>query len=389
MGNTCFEHETPANWGASCSGGSGDAESGSAERHGAMTSTERFLAALEFRTPDRIPRCDYFIGDFPDAWRKYKGFSAEADPMDYYGIDITEVVGDEAFMPSKTKKLSADGESETWVDGWGVVKKVYRGDTYFIHQVGAVLEDPADLGKLEFDPVTDPTRFESLPSQMARQARAGRFVMAKSGGIYIRSCFLRGEPALLTDMALDEGFCDALFDKVADHLTRMSIETLRRTGTMDNGLILCDDMASNTGPMFSPAMFDRYFAERYRQMIARVKAAGCRHVYFHSDGNILPVMDSLVAAGFEAFNPLEPRCGMDVVKLRERYGRRVLLIGGVCNTRILPHGSKREIEAHVRPMLEMGRDGGLILGAASISGDIPPESYEYYHSLCLKHGVYL
>ena len=31
-----------------------------------MTSTERFLAALEFRTPDRIPRCDYFIGDFPD-----------------------------------------------------------------------------------------------------------------------------------------------------------------------------------------------------------------------------------------------------------------------------------------------------------------------------------
>ena len=353
-----------------------------------MTSTERFFAALEFRTPDRIPRCDTFIGTFPDAWRRYKGFANDADPMDYYGIDITEVVGDESFMPSRVRKLAAEAESETWVDGWGVIKKVYKTDTSFIHQVGAVVESPADLDRLEFDPVTDPARFPSLPEQMARQARAGRFVMAKSGGIYIRSHFLRGEPALLMDMALDEGFCDALFDKVADHLTRMSIETLRRTGTMDNGLIVCDDMASSNGPMFSPAMFERYFAPRYRRLIETVKAAGCKHVYFHSDGNILPVLDLLIAAGFEAFNPLEPRCGLDVVKLRETYGRKVLLIGGVCNTRILPHGSRREIEAHVRPLLELGREGGLVLGAASISGDVPPESYEYYHSLCLEHGVY-
>ena len=353
-----------------------------------MTSTERFLAALEFRTPDRIPRCDYFIGDFPDAWRRYMGFGATADPMDHYGIDITEVVGDESFMPSRVRRLAEDSECETWVDGWGVIKKVYRSQTYFIHQVGAVLENPADLDTLEFDSVTEPARFASLPTQMARQGRVGRFVMAKSGGIYIRSHFLRGEPALLMDMATDDGFCDALFDKVADHLTRMSIETLTRTGTMANGLLVCDDMASNAGPMFSPAMFERYFAPRYQRLIERVKAAGCQHVYFHSDGNILPVLDSLIAAGFEAINPLEPRCGLDVIKLREKYGKRILLIGGVCNTRILPQGSQREIEAHVRPLLELGRDGGLVLGAASISGDVPPESYEYYHRLCLKHGVY-
>ena len=66
-----------------------------------MTSTERFFAALEFRTPDRIPRCDYFIGSFPDAWRKHKGFGAVADPMDYYGIDITEMVGDDISTVSK------------------------------------------------------------------------------------------------------------------------------------------------------------------------------------------------------------------------------------------------------------------------------------------------
>jgi hypothetical protein len=44
-----------------------------------MTSTERSFAALECRTPDRIPRCDYFIGDFPEAWRRYMGFGTSAE----------------------------------------------------------------------------------------------------------------------------------------------------------------------------------------------------------------------------------------------------------------------------------------------------------------------
>ncbi len=354
-----------------------------------MTSTERFVAALQHRTPDRIPRCDYFLDSFPDAWRRYKGLGSAADPMDYYGIDITEMVGNEEFMPSQARRLAADGDSETWADGWGMIKRVYKRETYFNHQVGAVLEDPAALDRLQFDAVTEPSRFASLPQQLERHRRVGRFVMAKSGGIYIRSHFLRGEPALLTDMALDPGFCAALFDKVADHLERMSIETLRRTGSMANGLLVCDDMAGNRGPMFSPGMFDRFFAPRYQRMIQNLKAAGCQHVYFHSDGNIMPIMDSLVAVGFEGFNPLEPRCGMDVVQLRERYGRKILLMGGVCNTRILPHGSKRQIEAHVRPLLELGREGGLVLGAASISGDIAPAAYDYYHSLCQRYGRYM
>lgn len=354
-----------------------------------MTSFDRFMCALEFKTPDRIPRCDYFLGDFPDAWRKFKGLGADADPMDYYGIDITEMVGNEEFMPGRARKLSEDAEYETWVDGWGIIKKIGRKDTYFFHQIGSLLENPTDLDALAFEPVTDATRFASLPAELARHGRVGRFVMAKAGGIYIRSHFLRGEANLLMDMALDESFCDALFDKVADHLERMSLETLRHTGTMENGLLICDDMASSLRPMFSPEMFDRYFAPRYKTWIERVKAAGCKHVYFHSDGNILPVMDSLVAAGFEGLNPLEPRCGIDLLALRRKYGRKVLFMGGVCNTRVLPGGNRREIEAAVRPLLEMGREGGLVLGAASINSDVPPEAYDYYHSLCVKYGTYL
>ncbi|MDZ4198671.1 MAG: uroporphyrinogen decarboxylase family protein, partial [Kiritimatiellia bacterium] len=221
-----------------------------------------------------------------------------------------------------------------------------------------------------------------------RHKKAGRIILAKSGGIYIRSHFLRGEPNLLMDMALEESFCDALFGKVASHLEAMSLETLKTTGAMEDGLLICDDMASSLQPLFSPAMFDRYLAPLYKRWIERVRAAGCKHVFFHSDGNILPVLDSLIAAGFEGFNPLEPRCGMDLLSLRKKVGPKILFMGGVCNTRILPGGNRKDIEASVRPLLEMGRDGGLVIGAASINGDVPPEAYDYYHRLCVQYGTY-
>ncbi len=138
--------------------------------------------------------------------------------------------------------------------------------------------------------------------------------------------------------------------------------------------------------MFSPEMFGRYLLPRYRKMIAAVRAAGCEHVFLHSDGNIGPFLDMLLEAGFEGFNPLEPRCGLDLVSLRERYGRRFTCFGGVCNTRVLPRGDRKEIEAHARPLIELAREGGVVLGTASVGDDVAPEAYDYYMSLVKRYG---
>ncbi len=54
----------------------------------------------------------------------------------------------------------------------------------------------------------------------------------------------------------------------------------------------------------------------------------------------------------------------------------------------LPRGDKKEIEAHVKPLAELGADGGLIIGSASIGDDISPQTYDYYISLLDKYGQY-
>ena len=135
-------------------------------------------------------------------------------------------------------------------------------------------------------------------------------------------------------------------------------------------------------------MWEKYLLPKYSRMIDTLRRHGCKHFFFHSDGNVGPLIDNLIAAGFEGLNPLEPRCGLDLVKLRKRYGNKIVFFGGVCNTVIMPDGNKKEIAEHLKPLIELGRDGGLIIGAASIGDDISPETYDYYIALLDRYANY-
>jgi uroporphyrinogen decarboxylase len=188
---------------------------------------------------------------------------------------------------------------------------------------------------------------------------------------------MRREEQLLLDMLEDRDFCHALFQRVSEHLTQVALEELRRSNSWDVGIWFYDDSASLRAPMFSPSLWERYLLPLYSKMISELRIAGCRHFYLHSDGNIAPFLPLMLEAGFEGFNPLEPRC-MDIFELRKRFGNRMVLFGGMCNTRVLPSGNRADIERMVKGLVELGRDGGLVIGSASIGDDISPESYDYY-----------
>jgi len=156
---------------------------------------------------------------------------------------------------------------------------------------------------------------------------------------------------------------------------------------METGLWVYDDMAGLQAPMFSPAMFALYFLPLYSRMIADCREAGCRHVFLHSDGNIGPLIPLLLSAGFEGFNPLEPRCVPDALSLREKYPD-MILFGCVCNTRVLPRGSRKEIAAYLAPLCDMGREGGVVAGTASVDDTVAPEAYDFYRRYLRENGDY-
>jgi len=354
----------------------------------ANTPAAQVMKAFQFEQPDHLPFWDDFWGGFSVKWSKYMGFPKSLTPDDFYGRYVCEKLGNESLFPSIDESFikSEDGY-DIISDGWGRIIRRAKGG-YFSETIDRILREHSDIDKIIPEAANMDSRFVGFPEEVKIAKDNGIYVFAKIGGIYCRGQFVRGEEDLLMDMMLEKTFCHEFFDILTEHLTQMALQTLKRGNLWETGLLVCDDMANSKMPNFSPDIFEEFLLPRYKKMIATVKKAGCSRVFFHSDGNIGPLMDLLIEAGFEGFNPLEPSCGLDLIKLREKYGKKAIFCGGVCNTQILPRGDKKEIEAHVRPLIEMGREGGLVIGQASIGDDVAPEAYDYYMLLLKKYGNY-
>jgi len=323
-----------------------------------MTSKERVMKALNFQRPDRIPT-------FED--------------------DIQIVVADESPFPSRVETISEDSESKIYRDGWGSVVRT-RSEGYFYEELDYLIKERSDLDKEEFDSPYLDSRYGGFDAEKFKAS--DRCIFCKTGGPYIRSSFIRGKANFLMDIAGDPSFAKALTDKVADHLIEIGKESLRRGDLYDTGLWIYDDMGNNLQPMMSPTAFEKIFLPAYKRMVKSLKEAGAAKVCLHSDGNIMPILDMLVDAGIDGIHPVECKAGMSIPALKAQYGDRLAFIGGMCNARILPRGTREEIEAQAREIIAVARDGGVIIGTHSIGDDVSKENYDYYHQVVMTEGVF-
>jgi len=343
---------------------------------------ERVLNACSFRPPDRIPRFDIFW-EYPDTWRRRFG---DPDKLS----DILIWIPDETPLPSRARLLK---EQDGWtceVDGWGRTTRG-RADAYFSETLAVPFPVGVDLASVQFDPPDLDERYLASHGstaelqQSVQDAKRRHCVFAKTGGPFLRTVFMRGEAQFLMDMAGDPPLARALAEKVAAHLTAIGVEALRRLELQDTGIWIYDDMACNSGPMFSPATFERVLLPAYRSMIRAYKHAGARYVFLHCDGDVRPLLDMLIDAGIDGAHPLERRAGVHIAQVRRRHPR-LILVGGMCNSDTLVNGPISRIEAEAREIIDLGRGGGVVIGSHSIGRDIPIEHYAAYDRVCRTYG---
>jgi len=185
----------------------------------------------------------------------------------------------------------------------------------------------------------------------------------------------------LMDLVEDPVFARDLVERLADFTVQVGLRVSELTGTRETALWIYDEFSSRTDVLFSPRVFETVLAPAYARMITRWKAAGIRQVVLHCDGNSLPILDMVVAAGFTGLQSLAPTAGMWLPSVKARYGGRLTLIGGMDNIRTLASGSRREIEEQARAVVEAGEEGGVIIGTHSIDDDVPLENYDHYYAV--------
>jgi len=149
-----------------------------------------------------------------------------------------------------------------------------------------------------------------------------------------------------------------------------------------------DDMAYRTGLMTSPATLRRSVLPFYSAINRECRLRNIP-IIFHSDGKMDDLMDDIIAAGFNAFNPVEP-LAMDIVALKERVAGRLALIGNVDLSYTLTRGTPAEVEAEVKQLIHaLAPGGGFGLASAnSIPDYVPWANFVAMHAAWLKVGRY-
>ena len=336
------------------------------------------MAAMSFQRPDRVPRYwQTFWDEFQVNW------DAERGPTDlnrHFGDDMRLVAADESPWPSRFGVLEERGGDVVLRTGWGEVKRTPARKRYPQQVMGVLLEaavpERTDPEALEFEDPTLDSRYEAVADTLAGFGDES-YVICKTGGPYLRTAFMRGEEALWLDVADDPAWVRALVDRVVDHMITVGLESLRRFDLYETGIGIYDDVAASWGPFVGPENYERVFLPGLRRMVRAYKDAGAAMVMHHCDGNVLPLLDMWIDAGIDAINPVEFRSGNDPVAILERYGDRLVCVGGLDNCDILPRGDRAEVRDHVHHLLEGGAAGGFVLGPHSIGPDIGVETMEY------------
>lgn len=183
---------------------------------------------------------------------------------------------------------------------------------------------------------------------------------------------------------------DGLLEENARNVDRALAmgERYREQGVID-GFALCADYCFNTGPFLSPTQFDMFITPFLKRLIAGYREMGF-HVIKHTDGNIMPILDSLLECAPHALHSLDPQGAVDMAEVKRLAGDRVCLIGNVsCSA--MQTGSESEVRESASYALEHGMPGGGYIFSTSncIYTGMPLERYDLILDVWREKGRYL
>ena len=137
-----------------------------------------------------------------------------------------------------------------------------------------------------------------------------------------------------------------------------------------------EDLSGANGPMISPAMFDEFVGDYYKELVPFLKKKGVKNVFVDTDGDFRQLIPNFLKAGVDGFLPMDVNAGMDIVQVRKEFPDVKFI--GAFNKLAIAEG-KEAIDREFERLLPVIRQGGYIPGADhQIAPSTALENYRYY-----------
>jgi len=401
-----------------------------------MTSRERVIAALNHSEPDRVPvdlgghRSSGISAIAYHRLRKHLGMPekpvrvydmvqqlaiVDEDVMDLFGVDTIEMGrgflleekdwkpwilpdGTPCEIPYYTN-LEKEGDHWLMLDGDGIeVGIMKKGSLYFeqtrypLMERGIENDDFEDLeemlGRQMWSAVVHPGAHLEMDAtglqEMADRAKAlrgstDRAIVGLFGGNMFEL------PQMLYRMdhyLLATGLYPRKVAELSEKLSEIHLKNLEKwlsaVGPYIDVILFGDDLGGQQGPLISPEAYREFYKPYHKILWGRAKELADVKVQLHCCGGIYELIDDLIEAGLDAFNPVQISCrGMDPARLKTEFGERITFWGGGCDTqRVLPLSSPAGVAAHVRELTSIFSPGGgfIFQQVHNILANVPSEN---------------
>ncbi|AET66486.1 Uroporphyrinogen decarboxylase (URO-D) [Desulfosporosinus orientis DSM 765] len=236
-----------------------------------MKRIERILAAVRFDSMDRLPKGEFYLEDeFITellSLKKAVTFEDRAQACELCGLDAL------AFSPLEEE----DENNRVWknIETW-------RKETDFF--IFAIIDGPFQGTAKLFSSFTD----------------------------------------YLLAIAKSDPIIPDLISKSVRINTELGLKALVSGA---NGIIVADDIAYKGGTFISPKALKKDFFPGLKKQVHVLKEQN-PPVFFHADGDLLPVMDDLLDSGINGLHSLDFSSLEDITKVRMATEHKLCLMGG-------------------------------------------------------------
>lgn len=339
-----------------------------------MTSLERVLAVLNHQEPDRVPHFE---------WVHDNGLIKTMTSGGTY-YDLIELLDIDGVMVNPVYRKENIAE-DIWVDEWGAVRRLGKDDYGMPMDDRAPLKNPEALETWQPpDPDLD-FRYDKI-REVVKRFGGKRAIILQMRDVWSGPRDYIGYAQLFINLKENPEMVEQVVIKCVDHYIRV----IQRAAELGVTFVFTgDDVADNRGPMFSPDLWEKLFIPHYKRLVNAIHEAGLYH-WKHSDGNMYPLLDSIVAAGSDGIDPIDPLGGMELSVVKAKYGDRVAIKGNVDQTELLMYGPAENVVESVKACIrDAGVGGGYVCSSSnSIHSGVAPDLYKVMVDAIHYYGRY-
>ncbi len=294
-----------------------------------MDTRERFLRMYQHTEADRIPITDKPWRGTLRRWHQ-EGLPQDVAWQDYFGVD--KVIGLSVDITPRFEEKILE-ETDRYVistSKWGVTMKRFKTEDSTPEMLDFRVVDADSWAEAKAQMLTEEDRipWDHIKANWDRWRGEGAWITAGFWfGFDVTHSWMMGTENALIAMMEEPDLMKDMFDTYLSRCQQL-FGRIWDAGYHFDEINWPDDMGYKGTTFFSPDMY-RQLVKPYHARAAQWAHDRGIYARLHSCGNITTLIPDIIDAGLDALNPLEVKAGVDGPAVKQRYGKQLVLYGGI------------------------------------------------------------